>query len=371
MLVKYGAPPDPESIKRILIFRIGQLGDTLVALPALWAIRRHFPSARLTFLSGAPSHHSWVTPEAILPPGLIDDWLTYRASESGTGVLHGLRLITRLRRERFDLLIYLAPTRASQRSVRRDLLCFGLAGIRRAAGHRHLVPLPVKTSGQALMPVIREADHLLQRIGADGIPVPELGHGCMDLQLTDSERGAADRWLADHDATPGRRALVAIGPGSKWPSKIWPESRFVQLGQRLINDDVILPIVFGGSDDAALGARLVALWGVGVVAAGELSLRESAAAMSRCRLYVGNDTGTMHLAAAVDVKCVVPFSAQDWPGRWYPYGQGHIVIRRTVPCEACKLRVCDRNLVCLTEIGVDEVTDACRRILHSQVMQLG
>src|SRR5207244_10101617 len=81
--------------------------------------------------------------------------------------------------------------------------------------------------------------------------------------------------------------------------------------------------------------------------------------ISRCTLYLGNDTWTMHLASAVGTRCIAIFSARDHPGKWYPYGQGHVVIRKHVPCEGCYLTVCEEHrMACLMEIIVEEVCQA-------------
>src|SRR5205085_2524024 len=109
-------------------------------------------------------------------------------------------------------------------------------------------------------------------------------------------------------------------------------------------------------------------WGTGTSAAGLLDVRTAAAVLARCRLFVGNDTGTLHLAAAAGTPCVGVFAAQDWPGRWQPYGLGHTVLRRPVPCEGCRLTVCTREgMRCLREITVEDVLAACRATLPAPI----
>jgi len=140
----------------------------------------------------------------------------------------------------------------------------------------------------------------------------------------------------------------------------------MELGRRLIDELSLYPIVFGGEEDAELGNRLIEHWGTGTNAAGGLDVRLTASALGFCSFYVGNDTGAMHLAAAVGTPCVAIMSAQDWPGRWDPYGRGHIVLRKTVACEGCLLSVCEREgLRCLNEIEVGEVIHACKEVLTS------
>jgi ADP-heptose:LPS heptosyltransferase len=274
-----------------------------------------------------------------------------------------LRLLHLLRRERFDATVYLAPRLRAPVHVKRDLLFFSLARIKHFIAHHGFKPLPLPSADGHLPSTEHEADHLLYRLSLSGIPVPSPGKGIIDLKLDQSELEQGRTWIAQNIPQSDAKLhhLVAIGPGSKWQSKIWPEERFIELGRRLIRDLGILPIVMGGLEDNDLGNRLVKEWGQGVVAAGKLTVRESAAVLKYCRAYVGNDTGAMHLAAAVNTKCIAIFSAQDWPGRWYPYGEGHRVIRYNVPCEGCMLSTCVKEgKRCLVKIDVDDVLDACR-----------
>jgi ADP-heptose:LPS heptosyltransferase len=271
-----------------------------------------------------------------------------------------------LRRGQFDLLVYLAPRIRSRADVRRDLLFFRLAAISKVIGADAWHPLPSRNGG-SLPAVEHEADHLLRRLSRDGIEVPEIGTAKFELNLTTAEEQSARVWLKENLRAEGVNRVIGFGPGSKWPSKVWPEERFAELGFRLIKFANAFPIVFGGPEDRALGERLIQTWGRGANAAGALSVRAAAAALKDCDAYIGNDTGTMHLAAAVGTPCVAIMAAIDWPGHWSPYGQGHLVLRRTVPCEGCLLRVCEREgMKCLKEISVEDVFTACCRVLERQ-----
>jgi len=110
----------------------------------------------------------------------------------------------------------------------------------------------------------------------------------------------------------------------------------------------------------------VQAWGRGLVAAGALRVRDSAALLERCRLFIGNDTGTMHLAASSGVPCVALFSARDEPGKWEPMGERNVVLRKSVPCAGCMLTSCDeRDRLCLRLIEVEEVIDAASSLLKA------
>jgi ADP-heptose:LPS heptosyltransferase len=351
--------------KRILVFRIGQLGDTLIALPALRAIRDAFPLAHISLLGNADQRGIQVTPQQILPAnGLIDDWICYPSRQPGAFSAR-LQMLRKLRRGRYQTLVYLAPRRRIVSDVRRDLLFFRLAGIRSVIGQKGFAPLPSK-SGGALPVVENEADHLLQRLSLSGISVPSPGTAKFPLDLSEDEYRVASLWW--HKNIPGAAAdrAVGFGPGSNWPAKVWPEERFRDVGHELIKATGIFPIIFGGPEDRKLGERLLSSWGLGANAAGQLPVRPAAAALSHCRLYVGNDTGTMHLAAAVGCCCVAITPALDWPGHWYPYGSGHTVLRRSVPCEGCLLQVCaQEGMRCLREISVAEVVQVCSKKLET------
>lgn len=344
-----------KSIKRILVFRIGELGDTIAALPALEVVRATFPDARITFMGNSQARKGYVSARSVLPEnGLVDEWLEYSANPSGRSAVTLLELVAKIRAASFDALIYLAPRIRNKRDVRRDLFFFRCAGITRVFGAKGIEPMP--QPGEA---VTHEVDHLLERLALDGMVVPDRGKASIDLRITSAEQDKADKWLESH-VENNSSPLVAFAPGSKWASKVWPTERYLAVGARLISEQKIIPIVFGGVEDRALASKLIAEWGIGANAAGDLTVRHSAAALKRCVLYVGNDTGTMHLAASSGVRCVGVMSALDWPGHWSPYGTQHLTIRRSVSCQCCLLRECSvENLRCLTDIAVEEVVEAC------------
>jgi ADP-heptose:LPS heptosyltransferase len=356
---------DVKKAKKILVFRTGQLGDTIVALPAIWAVREYFPEADITMLSDYHPRKAYVMAEDFFPKSsLINNYISYEANEEGIHPTKLIKLLPKFRRYHFDLLVYLAPRMRTNLQILRDLFFFRIAGIRKFIGHHGIEPLPLGKDGNTLPCVEHEADHLLSRLSNSGIPVPKAGAGCMDLKLSKEERQKAKQFIAAH-LNPGNfDPLVCFGSGSKWPSKIWPKERYAEVGQQLISYLSISPFIIGGIEDRVVGDWLIAKWGKGVNIAGMLTVRETAAILECCRMYIGNDTGAMHLAAAVGTPCVAIFSAQDWPGRWYPYGNKNIVLRNSVPCEGCKLKQCNNNSLCLKKISIESVTDACKKLIE-------
>ena len=351
--------------KRIVVFRTGQLGDMLVSVPALWAIREHFADAHITLLCDFHPEKGYVHASDVLEgAGIVDDFICYRVAEQRGvrgQISEGLALLKVLRRHRYDLLVYLVHSERSLGQLRRDWLFFCLAGIRRVVGMEGGCPLPKPMPGGRLAWVEREGDLLLRRLEMAGIG----GAGKerrYDINTGSKEEAEVREWLTGL-SPDGERRWIAVAPGSKMPVKKWPVERYREVVSRLVQDHDLWPVVFGGREDVDLGMALVRYWDRGYVAAGHLGVRAAVAALSRCLFYLGNDTGTMHLAAAAGIKCVAIFTARDCPGRWYPYGR-HFVFRRQVPCEGCMTQdSCPHGGKCINAVSIDNVHHACCRVM--------
>ena len=356
-------------LKRILVFRTGHLGDTLVAVPAFWALRDAFPAATIAYLSSADAANpQYVSARDVLPEtGMFDEWISYPNLSSGFGDLVSLiRLAIKIRRKRFDAVVYMMTRYRTARQIERDRLFFRLAGIRNIIGadfvREHNLPLEIPKP----VPRIEKEGTFLLRLLREAKIVDGHREFLPDLALGGEERAAVREWMDSTGITKYAGPLIAVGPGSKWDSKIWDERRYADVVSRLIATQDVVPIIFGGPEDREKGERLIAVWGRGANAAGALNVRKAAAALSECAFYLGNDTGTMHLAAAVGTTCVAMFSAVDWAGRFEPSGEQHVLFRRSVECEGCHSPTCLNNEYrnkCLELIAADDVFEACVSVL--------
>lgn len=274
-----------------------------------------------------------------------------------------LKLAAEVRQGRFDAVIYLMPSGRTQRQLRRDRLFFRLAGIRRILGFKYF---ETNKTGDSSISRVSEREFLLNSLTFIDSPSNEIGRKT-DLLLTDAEIGQADQWCEKIAGTMEleSRALLAVAPGGKRPSRIWDEKRFAEVVGRLVKHNGMFPIVFGGPEDTEKCDRLIEKWQTGLNAAGRLTVRESAALLRKCALYLGNDTGTMHLASAVGVPCVAIFSAADRDGQWAPFGNNNRLLRKRVECEGCGLEICCYKNMCLELISTDEVYAACMDILEN------
>ncbi|MBP0130980.1 MAG: glycosyltransferase family 9 protein [Nitrospira sp.] len=352
--------------RTVLVFRVGQLGDTLIALPSVAAIRDRHPGDRLVLLTEQrPEELQRVSAWEVLgPTGWFQEVLYYQpVSGWWRKVMAAWKLLARLRRLNPDVIYNLAPER-SLVQVRRDRLFFShLVGARTYYGG---APLSKNGKGiDGVLPHIEpEWKRLLRIVGAEGEP------HCYRLAVPeDATRRVIQRFMMCGLQNVVR--VLAIGPGSKMQAKRWPVERFNELGRRLLREDAGLHLaVLGGREDSALGEALCRDWGErSHNFAGVFSVYESAAALKRCCGYLGNDTGTMHLAAMVGVPCVALFSARDYPGQWEPYGHGHVVLRHETDCAGCMIEVCsERDNECLRRISEGEVFVASRYILGDRVV---
>jgi ADP-heptose:LPS heptosyltransferase len=270
-----------------------------------------------------------------------------------------VRLWLELRKSQFDTALLLEANHWS----RRPELFLRSAGIPFVAGPGRRMPKVYRNQGGTMPRIPHIADELLTIVSRLGIRIPGTGAGDMSLPRTAEERRNVDAWLVRHHV-PGDALMVAIGPGSNMPAKRWPIDRFHAVVASLLKRYEVVPIILGAGSDRELGRELVAACGRGIVAAGELGVREGVELLSRCVLFLGNDTGTMHMAVAAGTPVVAVFAATDMPGRWEPYGPGNTAFRLTVSCEGCLLRECVRERMrCLLGISIEDVTAACRDVL--------
>ena len=154
-----------------------------------------------------------------------------------------------------------------------------------------------------------------------------------------------------------------MSPGGKRPANRWPEDRFAELAERLVNQyDAIIAIV-GNKAELHLAKEIEKKAGKdnALVLVGELTLRETIALIEKASLVVSNSTGTIHLAAALGVPAVVIDTIRNVPGRWFPYGETHeIVYHRFLSCNYREESCIKKSIEAVT---VDEVFEACGKIL--------
>jgi ADP-heptose:LPS heptosyltransferase len=351
-------------VNRILIYRAGRIGDGIVAVPAIQALRRAYPRASLALVTVHGDDGGLWVDDVLGEFGWFDAIVTYRpaALRSVRGLL---TLLSDVRRLHADVVVYLSSEQNSWLRVQRDRAFFALAGIPRFFGGTSECVTWYGRLRRADGERPFEVDRLLALARGAGATVDT--PVAFDLPIGDAARIRVDGLLAMPGFDAGR-PLVALCPGSAQPVKRWPIERYGEVGAQLIHEHGASLVVVGGSQEAAVAERLSQRWKPGRwlnAAACRLSTLEMAELLRRCTIYLGNDTGPMHVAAAVGTRCVAVFGAH-YPERcWHPYGEGHIVLRHRPPCRNCFLTECIRyQSRCVTDTSVDDVRLACDRALR-------
>ncbi len=323
-------------MKNILVKGVNWLGDVVMSLPAIRAIKARFPGSRLTVLTKGNLADLYACEPA------VDEVLAY-----GGGFLPFLGLVGRLRRAKFDV-AFIFP-----RSLRASLAPFA-SRIPRRVGFAGDAGKPVLTDpierSEKLMTNHRVAYYLeVLR------PFGEVPRATAPQIVPPAE---AKAWAAEQ--LPGGR-WAGINPGATYgKAKQWYPERFVDVGRRLAKRGYRVAVV-GGPAEAPLGAQVAGEIGPSAANfAGKTTLPRLAALIERCAVFVTNDTGPMHVAAAVGTPVVAIFGPTD-PRTTRPFGERHAIVQHKVECSPCLLRECPIDHPCMRDLPVAQVWAACER----------
>jgi len=335
---------------RLLIVKLSSLGDVVHALPTLAALRRASPDAHIAWLVG-PAAAGILAGHPMLDATFVWRGDATPAAPHTEALTSTLALARRLRAQRFDAALDL------QGLLRSAVLAY-LSGARRRVGFRNFQEgaflfnteraISDRKDIHAVFGYLAFAAHL-------GAPTDVI-----EFPFPDSP-GAGKRLDALLAPAAGK-PLVALIPDASWPTKRWPTERFALVADALADDGAACVIIGGDASGPAADEILRRAESHPINAAGRTLLPDLPALFRRCALAVANDSGPMHIAAAVGRPVVALFGPTS-PVRTGPFGDGHAVIRAPVPCLDCHRRRCS-DLRCMTGIPVDQVVDAARRMLR-------
>lgn len=319
-------PPAHAPTNTVVIYRLGSLGDTLVALPCFHAIEQATPGQRRVVLTNFPVSSKAAPLQVVLGDnGLVHEAMAYPVGTRSLKALWALR--KQLKALGSDTLYYLAAPRGLA-ALRRDVLFFRLCGFKHIIGAPNTPDLQTWRSLDAQGKLEPECERLARSLSAGGqMPRLDLNDRSLwDLHLTAAEHAAAQAVTKPLANAP----MLAINMGGKVAPKDWGEANWAVLLTALGRAHPGMGLlVVGAQEDSERAQRVTRGWAGPVVdACGRLSPRESAAAMSGASLFIGHDSGPMHLAATVGVPCVGLFGGYNQPVVWHPHGKQHRVIHR-------------------------------------------
>ncbi len=347
-----------ETGKSILVIANCRLGDSLVMIPSLQALRKHFGDGTRIVLASEAGGGGFVGAKEILQGrGLVDEFVPMDCSGSWLNrAWKRLRLFIYLRRWHWDLGIVLMPPYPplTMRLVERFRLYLRASGCRKILAPESIMPMRRDASGE-LERMESVVDAMMALLAPLGIPAPVAGDA--DFALPKS----VDHFPAD---IPSGRYL-AVAPAANMRAKCWPVKKYSAVLQKLRQAyPEITPIIFGGENEREICETLNE--GIdGIVMVGR-PLLEVEAVMRRCELYLGNDTGLMHLAASVGIRCLVIFSLRLSPGMWEPYGNGHcVMLAKGIDCSGCLAETCPKpHHPCMEKISPEEVWEKLSEMLQ-------
>jgi len=346
----WGARADAPSPRRVVVLQTSFLGDSLLTLPLLRRLKESLPGATLAVLT-LPKHAEVFRGNAWVDEVLLDD---KRGEHAG---LAGLwRIARRLKRRSFDLAVI------PHRSLRSTLLAW-LAGVPRRVGFSSSAGSFLLTDRVPFSWLAHDLERnlaLARPLGAASAPARD-----EERYIEPSSLGCElSRLLAEKDLSSTDR-LVGVHPGAAWSTKRWLPERFAELCRRLARAG-FKPVLVGGPADAPLGAEIARASGAADLT-GKTSLEDLKSLMGRFSLFVTNDSGPMHLAAAAGVPVVAAFGATTRELGFFPYGAAHRVVEAELSCRPCGLhgaRACPQgHFLCMRLVTVDLVWDACRAAL--------
>ena len=333
----------PEGIKKILIRSTNWVGDSVMMIPSLAAIRRSFPHAQITVLATP-----WVIPLLENHPAVDRTMIMEKSGGFFASFRELARIISWLRDERFDLGILFQNA-------------FEAAFLAYMGRVRHIVGYDTDGRGFFLThKVIRDrgilsvhqAEYFLGLIEAMGWEVEEREPS---LYVNDEDTESTSLLLStmgiDH-----RLFVVGLNPGAVYGSaKRWPEDRFATLGDWAAKRWAAKVLLFGSPSETEIAARVSHRMHTNPVnLCGRTTLGQVMALIKRCNLFVTNDTGLMHVAAAFSVPIVAIFGSTD-PVATGPISRNVRIVRHSIDCSPCLKEVCPTDHRCMLSIEPQEV----------------
>lgn len=349
------------SAKHVLIYRLGSLGDAIVALPSLRVIAHTYPDARRCMLTNMRfSAKSAPMEQVYKNTGLIHDYIHYPINLTNPRII--LSIFRRIRYFHPDILVYLTAPRGQVR-ILRDALFFKLCGIKKIIG----LPLSKKLQcpsyvGNGMYEY--EGDRLLrclQRLNTS--TVNTRSQSSYDLGLNSIKDNYTQSVL---DELGTNVPFIAVSIGAKVNVKDWEDENWSVLIRKLgqtLNDWGL--VMIGSSDEKERCAKLLSNWPEKHLnLCGHTNIKEAALILKKAKAFVGHDSGPMHLASAVGTRCVAIFSSRNFPGEWFPPGEHNKILYKKISCMGCRRNFCnDLKKRCILSISVDNVYDQLVSIL--------
>ncbi len=333
---------DPSGVRRILIIKLRAIGDVVLSTIVLPNLRRAFPHASIEFLTekaAAP---------VVLNHGDLDDVVVFDRSSSGSAWL-----VREVRRRRFDLVIDLFgnPRTALVTWLSGAVHRVGFRFRGRAYAYNRLV---TPRGGE-----VHNTQFNLDALEAIGVPIVER---TIHFPVSDKDIQFAETFFAESGA--GHVPVIALNSGGGWYTKRWGLDRFAEVGNRIAADYQVRLLLVWGPEEEGDVARIRSRLTFEPLVPPKTSLGQLGALLRRCSLLITNDSGPMHIGAALGTPVVAIFGPTN-PELQGPYGVDSEIIRcEPLHCLGCNLTECPIGHPCMRGLKVNAVLDGARRFLR-------
>ena len=339
--------------KRILVIRLDRIGDVVLSTPVLQALRQQYPHAFIAMMVRPACE------EVVQGNPYLNEVILYEKDGAHRSVMATIQFARRLRRYEFDTALVLHPSNRSHWIPWLARIPVRIGYDRKSGWLLTHRLLHRKQEGSK-----HEAVYTLELLAPLGMTLPENPRPVVLILPRAAKR--VGTLLAEH-AIQSTDRLVAIHPSASCVSKRWMPKRFAEVADHLITNDGVRICVVAGPDDACFADQVVSAMQHPVANfAGRLGVAELAALLHRCQLLISNDSGPVHIAAAVGTPVVDIFGRNQRglsPQRWGPLGAGHVILHKEVGCVTCLAHKCDIEFLCLTSLTVEEVYQAVVNVL--------
>jgi len=331
-----------DKVKKILVIRTDRIGDVILSMPTVRALRENFPKSFLGFLT------TTYTKELVLESRDIDEVMVYERKAS---LIRKLNFVKKLKRYKFDLAVVLSPYFESALLGYLSGASFRIGYPLNGSGFLFTIKVDVKNRYKH---EIESCLDVVRTIGIDTINKKP------QLILSQEAEKFAEEFFAQHKILPSD-LKICIHPGGHEEHTRWMPDRYAQVADVLIKDYGAKVILLGAKADKDVLDKVLSFMSEKpIVPELHNSLQKLGAIIKRCDIFLGNNSGPMHVASAVETPVVAIFGAihpLEHENKWAPFGEDHIIVRRKMDCIDCHPGHCV-NLKCLRMITVDEVLRA-------------
>ena len=345
---------------KILVRATNWVGDAIMALPALRAVRKRFPEASIAIVA-----RPYVA-DIYRDQGICDHLVPYDPKGLHAGLSGRERLARELRAQKLDVALLLQNAFDAAWLSWRARIPERIGYAR--DGRSFLLTKAIPVPGPGEIPAHEKFYYLelLRRAGwLDSVEDESL----ISLHVPEEKRRSADEYLRKSGVRRGA-LRIAIGAGASYGSaKCWPPSRFAEVANRLQSGVDAEVILLGTAAEASVSTAISAeMRRPAIDLTGKTAIVDLPALLSQCHLFIGNDSGAMHVAAAVGLPVVAVFGPTD-PSGTAPITPRSSIVQQKPYCSPCFLRRCPTDHRCMTAVTADMVESAARPWLSSIQVQ--